>query len=93
MEEQQLYSGQQPLYQVWQNYEEKYPDEIEILIPIEESDNEEEQEEEGITLEEIDLDYDSDEDEEDDEREDCRYCSGCYYCEDTMEYDGQNEIK
>jgi hypothetical protein len=91
MEQQLLDSDQQTLNQVWQNYEDRYPDQIEILIPIEEESEEEEEEEEGITLEELDLDYDSDE-EEDEERLDCRYCSGCYYCEDTVDYDMQNEI-
>lgn len=90
MEQQLLYSDQQLLDQVWQDYEEKYPDQIEILATIEETDDEDEDDE--ITLEELDLDYDSSEDEEEEEQTDCRYCSGCYYCDINLEFDIRNEV-
>ena len=30
--------------------------------------------------------------EEEDTRGDCRYCSGCHYCQDSGGYDGRDEI-
>lgn len=100
MEQQLLYSDQQLLNQVWQDRTE-----IDILITIEESEEEEEEEEVTIapspedvysgrvSLQEIDLDYDSSEDdEEEEEQTDCRYCSGCYYCDINLEFDIRNEI-
>jgi hypothetical protein len=81
--------------------EDKYPEPLEVLLPSDEEEYEvtiapspKDVLEGRVRLVDIDLDYDSDTDdeEEDEERLDCRYCSGCSYCEYVAEYDGFNDV-
>jgi phage gp36-like protein len=101
------HSDQQLLDQAWNDIqnqiddyiEDRYPEPLEVLLPTEEeyeitiAPSPKDVLEGRVTLEDLDLDYDSDtDDEEDEERLDCRYCSGCSYCEYVAEYDGFNEV-